>query len=248
MTAAEESLRARIERSLQDVRARIVNAAARVGRSPDEILLVAISKTRSPHEIAAAHACGLVHLGENRIEELEDKLPALRGMIDEPPVTWHMVGHVQSRKARRVVDACDVVHSVDSVRLASRLDRFARQAGRRLPVLLEVNVSGEESKYGFEAWDPGRRQALVDDLAPLAELDNLDVRGLMTMAPLGAPDHELHRVFGALRELRDELRHQLPFTGWDDLSMGMTDDFEVAIEEGATIVRIGRAIFGPRNE
>lgn len=234
--------------NIRAVRQRIAEACGRAGRDPADVLLVAVTKTRPAEEILAAYRCGLRHFGENRIEELEAKLRALRGHMDEPPAVWHMVGHVQSRKAGRVAATCDVVHSLDSLRLAGRLERTCGESGRRLAVLVEVNVSGEGTKYGYPAWSAETRRATVEELAGLEGLAHLDVRGLMTMAPLGAPEGELRRVFGALRALRDDLRATLPFSDWAELSMGMTDDFEVAIEEGATMVRIGRAIFGPRNE
>ena len=248
MTALAE---ADIRRNLDDVQERIAQACHRVGRDPKEVTLVAITKTRSIEEIAAAYACGLRDFGENRAEEAADKIPELgRRWADDRPA-WHMVGHIQSRKAQTTAELFQIVHSVDSLRLAERLDRFAGEFGRRLPILLEVNVSGEATKYGFPAWDETSRARFLTDLAPLdaagplGAFPHLQVRGLMTMAPIVADPQQARPVFQALRALRDVLWERLPGLCWDELSMGMTDDYEVAVEEGATMVRIGRAIFGP---
>jgi len=232
--------------NLRGLEKRIEDACARAGRRRGEITLVAVTKTRSIEEVIRAYQCGLRHFGENRVEEAETKVPDLRVRFADAPATWHMVGHVQSRKARRAVALADVIHSLDSLRLARRLDRFAAEVDRRLRILVEVNVSGETSKYGFPAWDADRLAKFVGQIAELEALAHLEVQGLMTMAPM-VDDPELVRpVFRRLREIRDRLRDQVPFCPWPELSMGMTDDFEVAIEEGATMVRIGRAIFGPR--
>ncbi|MFH1084600.1 MAG: YggS family pyridoxal phosphate-dependent enzyme [Chloroflexota bacterium] len=247
MIGASQDVVVAIAANLARVRGRIAAACARAGRDPNAVTLVAVTKTRSSDEMRAAYACGVRHMGENRVEEAEDKVPALqaalRAEFAAEPVTWHLIGHIQSRKAARAAALGDVIHSVDSVRLAQRLERCAAEAARRISVLLEMNVSGEASKFGLAAWDAASRAALLDELAPLAEMRHLQVRGLMTMAPI-VPDPEQARpVFRALRELADFLRPRLAFSAWSELSMGMTDDFEVAIEEGATLVRIGRAIF-----
>ncbi len=231
--------------NLQLVEGCIAAACARAGRKRQDVTLVAVSKTRSVEEILVAYHAGVRHLGENRIEEAETKIPSLRHAVIAEPIVWHMIGHVQSRKARRTAELCALVHSVDSLHLAARLDRFAGEIGKRLPILLEINVSGEESKYGFRAWDQDGCESLYREAGSLVSLAHLEVRGLMAMAPV-VPDPELARpVFRRLRELRDALGARVPSIPWSELSMGMTDDFEVAIEEGATIVRIGRAIFGP---
>lgn len=240
-----DDLELRIAANLEGVERRIEAACARAGRARDEVTLIAVSKTRSLAEMLAAYRAGVRHFGENRIEEAEEKVPLLREQLADDPITWHMVGHVQSRKAKRVVALCDVVHSVDSLHLAARLDRFAAELGKEMPILLEVNISGETSKYGFAASDPATRADFLSQVGQFAAFAHLRVEGLMTMAPI-VPDPEQARpVFRALRQLRDELRDRAPFSAWRELSMGMTDDFEVAIEEGATMVRIGRAIFGP---
>ena len=236
--------RTTIAANLADVQDRIQAACQRVARAPKEVTLVAVTKTRSLEQIMAAFECGARDFGENRIEELAAKLPQLEGQL--PGVTWHMIGHLQSRKARQATLLADVIHSVDTLKLARRLERFAGEQAKTLPVLLELNVSREESKAGFAAWDQQGRDALVSQIQELAAFQHLEVQGLMTMAPI-VPDPELARpIFRALRLMRDRLREQAPFSTWEALSMGMTGDFEVSIEEGATIVRVGRAIFGPR--
>ncbi|MFC2023342.1 YggS family pyridoxal phosphate-dependent enzyme [Chloroflexota bacterium] len=233
-----------LEHNLVVVRQRIVDAALRAGRDPEEVTLVAVTKTQPPDVILAAYQLGVRYFGENRVEEAEGKAGALPS-----DAAWHMIGHIQSRKAKRVLPLFGLVHSVDSTRLASRLDRLCEAQGARLRVLLELNVSGEESKYGFGAadWfsDGSARRSLLSALDQIASLPHLEVVGLMTMAPI-VPDPEAARtIFRHLRRIRDDLRDSIPQVSWDHLSMGMTDDFEVAIEEGATLVRVGRAIFAP---
>ncbi len=239
-----DALRENIGANLAVVEECIAAACRRAGRARSEVTLVAVTKTRSLDEIVAAYRCGVRHFGENRVEEAAEKVLALRATFGLDPAVWHMIGHVQSRKARDAAQLADVVHSVDSTRLAARLDRYAGEAGKRLPILLEVNVSGEESKYGFPAWDEAGRAALIEAARKIATLLNLDARGLMTMAPIVADPEEARSVFVRLRRVRDALRDA---TGrdWPELSMGMTDDYAVAVEEGATMVRIGRAIFAP---
>jgi pyridoxal phosphate enzyme (YggS family) len=233
-----------LEANLQSVQERISAAVERAGRSPDAITLVAVTKTQSPAMIQAAYELGLRHFGENRVEEAEAKVGGLPADI-----TWHMIGHIQSRKAKRVVPLFDVIHSVDSLKLAQRLDRLCADRAVPLPVLLECNVSGEASKYGFQAdgWseDAALRKRLLSTVGDIAALPRLQVQGLMTMAPIVADPEHVRPVFAQLRWLRDELAEAYPGSDWHHLSMGMTDDFEVAIEEGATIVRVGRAIFDP---
>ena len=234
-----------LEDNLRSVQERIASAAERAGRNPDEITLVAVTKTRSPTIIRAAHQLGLRHFGENRVGEAESKVSEL-----PDDIVWHMIGHIQSRKANRVPPVFEMVHSVDSIKLARRLDRACRDRTFPLPVLLECNVSGEEAKYGFVAdrWeqDDAQRSSLWAAVEQIVELSNIQVQGLMTMAPIVADPEDARPVFARLRQLRDALAKDFRGTDWGQLSMGMTDDFEVAIEEGATLVRIGRAIFGPR--
>ena len=226
--------------NLARVQDRIADAAARAGRQVAAITLVAVSKTHPVEALLAAYELGVRHFGENRVEEASLKLPAFKQVIGDLAVVFHMIGHLQGRKADEAVALFDRVHSVDSVKLAQRLARFATKP---LPILLEVNVSGEASKYGF---DGARRAELFSAVETIAQLPNLQLDGLMTMAPLVADPQQARPVFRALRELRAEIEEHYPNIRLPQLSMGMTDDFEVAIEEGATLVRIGRAIFGER--
>ncbi|HLG66200.1 MAG TPA: YggS family pyridoxal phosphate-dependent enzyme [Ktedonosporobacter sp.] len=222
--------------NIAEVRSHIAKAAERAGRNPDEVTLVAVSKTRPVELVKLAYSLGVVHFGENRVQEALPKIAAFRPQ----DMRWHMIGHLQSNKAGKVVGNFDCVHSVDSLRLAQTLDRHAGELGVRLPILLQVNIAGEESKEGMAA-------AEAPSLArQIGELPHLEVQGLMTIAPLVADAEEVRPVFRALRVLRDRLRDELPQHSWHHLSMGMTDDYTVAIEEGATIVRVGRAIFGER--
>lgn len=234
--------------NLARVRERIAAAARRSGRTSEAITLVAVTKTHGPEIVRLAQAAGITDCGENRVQEAEPKIAALRDL----PLRWHLIGHLQRNKARRAVALFDMLHSVDSLRLAQTLDRLVAEqsAPRRLPVLLQINVSGEASKEGFAL--PGgldNRQALPAFYATLAQiitLPHLELRGLMTIAPYSDDPETTRPVFRALRLLRDDLARRFPQAAWDQLSMGMTNDFEVAIEEGATIVRIGRALFGER--
>jgi len=220
----------------------IARAAQTAGRDPTEIKLVVVTKGHPVETAQAAVAAGARFLGENYVEEALPKIEALSGA----GVEWHMIGHVQSRKARPVAEHFAWVQSVDRLKLARRLDRFVGELGRRLPVLLECNVSGEESKFGWPAWDERRWPELAEELAPLMELPALEVRGLMTMPPYH-PDPEASRpYFERLVRLRDFLAERFPAADWSELSMGMSNDYEVAVQCGATIVRVGTAIVGPR--
>ena len=227
----------------------VAAACAKANRDPSEITLVAISKQKSVADILEAVDAGLQHLGENRVEEGVEKIPQVDNAVDNG-VTWHMVGHVQSRKAKHVVPLFDVVQSVDSLRLAQRLSRLAGDSGKKLAVLLEINVSGEASKYGLEGYnwcqDNAVKERLWSEINAIAALPHVDVKGLMTMAPYDADKNLIRRVFVELSTLRHELTDSLDLR-LPELSMGMTHDYEIAIEEGATIIRVGRAIFGERS-
>jgi pyridoxal phosphate enzyme (YggS family) len=233
--AAFESARAR-------VLATIADACARVDRDPADVTLVAVSKTVHAERLVAAVAAGLTILGENRVQEGEAKAALVDG------ATWHLVGPLQSNKAKRALATFAVIESVDSVELAERLDRLAADVrpGERVPVLLEVNVDGDAAKAGF---DPG---ALRGALARLAGLEHLELRGLMTVGRLVERPEDARPTFVALRELSERLRSASDSSGSGSalgpaLSMGMSDDYPMAIEEGATIVRVGRALFGERH-
>jgi len=227
-----------IAANLESVRQRMAAAAARAGRDPHDVLLVAVSKTHPMAMIEAAAAAGQKDFGENRLEELWPKVEAARAARLD--VTWHFIGTIQSRKTEAAVGPWALIHSVDRAKIAERLSRDAAATGQVMPVLLEVNVSGEESKHGFAPAD------LLAAAPELAALPGIRIEGLMTMAPLVDDPEAARPVFRALRELRDELAMRCPQAEWRHLSMGMTNDFEVAIEEGATIVRVGSAIFGIR--
>ncbi|MBN1178544.1 MAG: YggS family pyridoxal phosphate-dependent enzyme [Anaerolineae bacterium] len=239
-----------VRHNVDVVGARIAEAAARAGRDPAGVTLVAISKTFPPSAVLAGYRAGLRHFGENRPEEGAEKVPQVNALVDGLRPTWHMVGHVQSRKADLTVAHFDVVHSVDRLKVARRLSHFAAEAGRELPVLLECNVSGEQGKYGFpvDRWqaDPAQREAFFAACAEILALPALQVSGVMTVAPWVDDAAVVRATFAGLRALRDALRERFPAQPWPALSMGMTDDFEIAVEEGATMVRIGRALFGPR--
>ena len=236
--------------NLARVQESIAEAALRTGRDPTGVTLVAVTKTHPVEIVVAAHQAGLRHFGENRVEEGSSKISDFNTAIPGPQPTWHMVGHVQSRKAQPVVAHFDYVHSVDRPKIAHRLSRFAKDAGQTLPVLLECNVSGEETKSGFDLYrweqDQARRQAFFAKVEEFLALPGLLVQGLMTMAPFVADPETVRPVFVSLRTLSCTLRERFPTHAWHHLSMGMTDDFEVAVEEGATMVRVGRAIFGAR--
>ena len=226
---------AAFEAAHETVLARIADACAVAGRDPATVTLVAISKTVPPDRLQAAVAAGLTTLGENRVQEAADKVPVLTG------VTWHLVGPLQSNKARRAIELFNVIQSVDSVELGARLDRIASEVrpGSPLPVLLQVNVDDDPAKAGFEV---GELTAAVD---ALAACESLDLRGLMTIGRLTSDPAEARGTFRRLREVSERLRTAGSAIG-PELSMGMSDDYAIAVEEGATIVRVGRALFGER--
>jgi hypothetical protein len=238
-----KSSEAELSGRIASVRQRIDEAARRAGRDPAGITLVAVSKTQPPEAVIAACNAGLHLFGENRVEEAGPKTQAVASLLGPAAApTWHMIGHVQSRKASELLPWAAMVHSVDSVRLAERLSRFAVEVGSELAILLEVNVSGEASKYGLTP------QELAGTVELVAPLPGLRLEGLMTLAPIAADPESVRPVFAQLRALQESMAQRYPRLSWRHLSMGMTDDFEVAIEEGATLVRIGRAIFGERSE
>ena len=231
----QDTVGARLER----LRERIAAAASRAGRRPEEVTLVGASKTIEPERMAAAIAAGLRDLGENYVQEAQAKLPA----VDSPgaaAVRWHLIGHLQSNKARTAVGLFDIIQTLDSARLAGVLGRQAAAHGKRIGVLLEVDYTGEPDRTGLA---PDRVYEVAE--AALAQ-PSLELLGLMTVPALGLPADQTRAVFERLRRLRDDLAVRYPMVDWRHLSMGMTDDFESAIAEGATMVRVGRAIFGER--
>jgi len=219
-----------IAEGLEQVRERMAAACDRAGRAPNEVTLVGVSKGLPAEAVAEAHAAGLRDLGENRVQEAAGKIGELAARGVRP--RWHLIGHLQTNKAKTAVELFGIIHSVDSVRLAQALSRRAHEV---MPILLEVNVAQEAGKFGFAP------EEVTSALSTIEALPNLNVRGLMTVAPLTDDPERVRPVFRRLRELRDA-------HGLQELSMGMTGDFEVAIEEGATLIRVGRAIFGPRRE
>ena len=239
-----------ITENIESVRASIVTAAHRGQRDPAQITLIAVSKTQPAEAVIEAIQAGVQHFGENRVEESNAKIPAVMSAISQS-VTWHMIGHIQSRKAKTVPPLFDVVHSVDSEKLAFKLAESAHALEKRLDVFIEVNVSGEESKEGFSLsqWsaDQARLSEFCRSIETIMKLEGLHVIGLMTMAPIVEVMEQTRPVFASLRGLRDAVRStagvELPA-----LSMGMTDDYPIAVEEGATHIRVGRAIFGERRK
>lgn len=231
--------------NLAQVQRRMAAAATRARRDPADVTLVAVSKGQPAAAIQAAYQLGVRDFGESYLEEA---LPKIADVTDwlaahgaaADPIRWHLVGHLQSRKAGRAVGPFALIHSVDRVKIAYKLSQLAGQAALSVPILLEVNAAAEPSKYGF-TWD-----AVGQAVPAVAGLPGLSLAGLMTIAPIVAHAELARPVFQRLYALRAALHAQYPAANWRHLSMGMTDDFEVAIEEGATLVRIGRAIFGER--
>jgi pyridoxal phosphate enzyme (YggS family) len=221
----------------------IATAARRSGRAPQDVRLVVVTKSQPLEVVQAAIEAGVRLLGENYPEEGVTKIQSLPRQTG---VEWHMIGHVQSRKARLVAEHFELLHSLDSLKLAQRLDRFAAEQDRVLPVLLEFNVGGEESKAGWDASDDARWHAFLPDVGAILDLPNLRVHGLMTMPPLETDPNDARRFFQRLRLLRDHLASAFPQADWRELSMGTSADYPVAVEEGATLVRVGTAIVGAR--
>lgn len=231
-----EELRARLE----EVRLRIEGSARRAGRRPEDVTLIAVSKTHPVEVLRRAIEAGVRDLGENRVQEAEAKIKEIGGEA----VHWHLIGHLQSNKARRAVSLFDLIHSVDSTELAQRLNRLCAQEGRKLlPVLIQVDLAGEETKTG------ARESELPELVETVAACEHLRLLGLMTLPPFFEEAERARPFFRRLRELRDEYRARGAFSDERvELSMGMSNDFEVAIEEGASMVRVGTAIFGERRK
>lgn len=233
-----------IARNLQEVHGRIAAAASVAGRDSDDMRLVVVTKGHTHPEIfQTLHSLGEHDLGESYVDEALAKQAELAVL---PGWVWHMIGHVQSRKAAQVAANFDLVHSVDSLKLAARLDRFAADAGRKLSILLECNVGGEASKHGWPAASDAHFDAALPEIEQVLQLPNVQVRGLMSMAPMNAAGDQARPYFARTRQLRDRLAQRFPAADWRELSMGMSGDFEAAVMEGATLVRIGTAIVGER--
>jgi hypothetical protein len=236
---------------LQEIRIRVRAAAEAAHRDATLVRLVAVSKTFPHDAVLSALAAGQMDFGENRVEEALPKQDAVAATRPSDPVRWHLIGHVQSRKARDAARRFALIHSVDSIKLAAKIHAAAPDQPQ--DILLQCNVSGEATKEGFDLsrWReaPEQLDAFTRDVAEIAGLSSIRIRGLMTMAPIVADPRMARPVFASLRALRDALRARFPDSDahrWDELSMGMTDDFEAAIAEGATLIRVGRAIFGGR--
>jgi PLP dependent protein len=226
-----------ITANIIQIRRRIAVAAAKRNRSPDSVKLLAVTKTVAPAIVEQAIKAGVTACGENYVQEAREKI----GLIGEK-VQWHMIGHLQTNKVKYVVNLFDYIHSVDRLELAREIDRRAGLIGRNINILIEVNVSGEESKSGIETSEA------IELIQNVSLLKNLSVKGLMTMAPYSTYPENSRPCFSALKNLQQKIIQEgIASIQMDELSMGMTDDFEIAIEEGATLVRIGRAIFGERN-
>jgi PLP dependent protein len=227
---------ARLRESLPAVEERIASALVRAGRR-DAVQIVAVTKGHPVAAVTAAARAGIAAVGENRVQELEEKRA---GWTESPGLAWHLIGHLQRNKARKAVALSDLIHSVDSVRLAQELSREAERAGRVTRVLVQVNMSGEETKGGFEG------EAAIDGIAGVTRLPGLVCEGLMTMAPFTDDTTLIRRTFVATRELLDRCVAEGVGLSGRQLSMGMSGDFEIAIEEGSTMVRLGTVLFGER--
>ena len=215
-----------IARNINELRQRIAAAASRAGRSADEITLIAATKTAGVPDIQKAIGAGIGHFGESRIQDAERKIRQLTAAGLHP--TWHMIGHLQRNKVKTALEIFDIIHSIDSLRLAQTV---SAQANKNISILIQVNIAEEETKQGFSIAEA------ADAVAEISKLPNISIRGLMTIAPMIDDAEEVRPIFRELRKLRDSLH-------LEHLSMGMSNDFEIAIEEGATMVRVGRAIFG----
>jgi len=223
-----------IQENLEKIRERIVAATKKAGRDPQSVKLIAVSKTFPAEAVQSAYDAEQRLFGENKVQDLAFKNVSLPKDIE-----WHMIGHLQSNKVKLAVENAHYIHAVDSVKLLTRIDRLAGELGHSPKVFLEINISGEESKFGAD-------EELVKELVQAATTcENITVAGLMTMAPFGVSEDELRIVFSSLRKLRDNLQTEFN-VDLPELSMGMSGDFEIAIEEGATMVRVGTSIFGER--
>jgi len=239
----DENLVSSIRARLRQVLEQLAEAAGRSGRDPQSVRLVVVTKSQPLAVVRAAVEAGASRLGENYAEEALDKILALK---EKSEVEWHMIGHVQSRKADLVAGHFTMLHSLDSLKLARRLEVQCAGLERSLPALLEFNVSGEASKSGYPAWDETRWPALLPELEQILQLSHLRVCGLMTMPPFFDNPEHTRPYFQRLRNLQEYLSKELPQADWRELSMGTSADYRPAVETGATYVRIGQAILGPR--
>lgn len=226
-----------IRGNLNKVRERIENASKKAGIDPDDVILVAVSKTRTPEEINTAIEAGVMDIGENKVQEITDKYDAI------DPVKWHMIGHLQTNKVKYIIDKVDLIHSVDSLKLAREINKRAASHEKTMDVLVQINPAEEESKFGVSLGDT---EGLIRDI--LDQCENIRIRGLMSVAPIAEDPRDVKVYFDRVKEQYDEFsRIEHPNLDFVYLSMGMSHDFEVAIEAGANVVRVGSAIFGERD-
>ena len=238
----EENQSESIQKNIKDVKARIQNAAKKAGRDPDEIRLVAVTKQKSAVVIKSLNEFGINCIGESYLKEALFKIDLLKDF----PIEWHMIGTIQPGKEKTIAAKFAAVHSVETLKTAQALNESALNNDKFLPIYLEYNVSGEKTKHGWDAWNKNQWPGLVVDLEKILELSNLRIKGLMTMAPYSSNAQDARPYFKKLRMLRDLLIEEIPSLDGIGLSMGMSGDFEVAIEEGATVLRIGSALVGTR--
>ena len=236
-----------IKDNVKNVREQIAAAAKKSGREESDILLVAVTKTRSAEEIVEAIKCGVVYLGENKVQEITAKFEPVVELLGDasvlPDVKWHMIGHLQSNKVKYIIDKVDMIESIDSIKLAVEVDRRAKSIGRTVDVLIQVNAAEEESKFGIT----------IDETIPLIErvldsCENISIKGLMSIAPIAEDPNDIRQYFSQVKVLFDKIATDMSAKNLEMkfLSMGMTHDFETAIEEGSNLVRIGTGIFGER--
>jgi len=228
-----------IRENIDNIRMRVEKAALKAGRKPEEIKIIAVTKNIAPDKIIEAIDAGIVDLGENRVQELQDKINTINAL--KKNANWHMIGHLQRNKVKYLIDSVDMIHSLDSIELATEMDKRAQKADRIIDVLVQVNIAGEKSKFGIY------EDRVMDFVKKVSKCKNIKVKGLMTIAPLVQDPEDARFVFKQLRKIFIDIsRENIDNIDMDYLSMGMSNDFEVAIEEGANIVRIGTAIFGKR--
>lgn len=225
-----------IHTNLQNIRQQIEEAALKAGRNPQDITLVAVTKTVPVERIEEALQCGITHIGENRVQEAQQKYPVIGERV-----CWHLIGHLQTNKVKYVLPMFQLIHSVDRLNLAEEISRQANQRNMTAKILVQVNVAGEDTKYGL---DPAQT---IEFVRHISHLPGLKIEGLMTIAPFVDDQEEVRPVFRTLRQQADTIRElKIPGVNMDILSMGMTGDYTVAVEEGATLVRVGSGIFGSR--
>jgi len=225
-----------LKENIARVREQIASAAKKAGRNPEEITLVAVSKTVPIDQLIEAHTLGINNFGENYLQEALPKISS----FPKQDVSWHMIGHLQSNKVNKVVPDFHYIHTVDSVHLAQKIDQQARKLGKVINILLQVNITGEESKSGLT------QAETISAAEAITKLTFVSAVGLMTIPQFSGNPEDTRPVFRSLRLLRDRLKNELPESRWEHLSMGMSNDYTIAIEEGATIIRVGQAIFGVR--